>query len=135
ITYFAKRIQKYFLTSEWKVLGLIMLFTAFVSAFINNTAVVIVLLPIMLRISKITKISLNKLLMPMSFAAMAGGTTTIIGTSTNLVVSSISEESGYGRFNIFEFSLVGSILVLGLIAFFLLIGRKLIPERDKDENL
>lgn len=135
ITYFAKRIQKYFLASEWKVLGLIMLFTATVSAFINNTAVVIVFLPIMLRISKITKISLNRLLMPMSFAAMAGGATTIIGTSTNLVISSISEESGYGRFNIFEFSLIGAILVLGLVAFFLIIGRKLIPERDKEENL
>lgn len=135
ITYFAKRIQKYFIATEWKVLGLIMIFTAIASAFINNTAIVIVLLPIMLRISKITQISLNKLLMPMSFAAMVGGATTIIGTSTNLVVSSISANSGYGRFGIFEFTFIGSIMVLGIILFMVTVGRKLIPERSRDENL
>lgn len=135
ITYFAKRIQKYFLAKEWKVLGLIMIFTATLSAFINNTAIVIVLLPIMLRISRITKISINRLLMPMSFSAMAGGATTVIGTSTNLVISSISEESGYGRFSIFEFSFMGVIMVIGLITFMLVLGRKLIPERGRDEDL
>ena len=135
ITYFAKRIQKYFIAKEWKVLGVIMLFTAITSAFINNTAIVIVLLPIMLRISKITNISLNKLLLPMSFAAMIGGATTIIGTSTNLVVSSISADHGYGRFGIFEFTFIGVIMALALIIFMVLIGRKMIPERTRDENL
>lgn len=135
INYFAKRIQKYFIASEWKVLAIIMIFTAVTSAFINNTAIVIVLLPIMLRISRITHISLNKLLMPMSFAAMTGGATTIIGTSTNLVVSSISAESGYGRFGIFEFTFIGVVMAAGLILFMVTIGRKLIPERDRDDDL
>ena len=135
ITFFAKRIQKYFIASEWIVVGMIMFFTAIASAFINNTAIVIVLLPIMLRISKITKISLNRLLMPMSFAAMVGGSATVIGTSTNLVVSSISENSGYGSFGIFEFTAIGVVMVAGLIVFMLLFGRKLIPVRDRDDNL
>ena len=135
INYFAKRIQKYFLASEWKVLTLIMVFTAFTSAFINNTAIVIVFLPIMLRISKITRISLNRLLMPMSFSAMVGGSATVIGTSTNLIVSSVSESYGFGRFDIFEFTHIGIIMVFFMILFMTLVGRKLIPDRNRDEKL
>lgn len=135
INFFAKKIQHYFVARESVVLGLIMVITAFISAFINNTAVVIVFLPIMLRISRLTKISLNKLLMCMSFASMVGGSSTVIGTSTNLVVSSISQNHDYGRFDLFEFSHIGIIMIIGLIIFMLTIGRKLIPDRGRDESL
>src|SRR3546814_7985160 len=77
------------------------------SAFLNNTPVVVVLLPIMLKLSEVTGVSAKKLLMPLSIAAVLGGTLTLIGTSTNLVVDGLVRQAGMERFGIFEITPIG----------------------------
>ena len=77
------------------------------SAFLNNTPVVVVLLPIMMKLAEVTGVSAKKLLMPLSIAAVLGGTLTLIGTSTNLVVDGIVREAGMPRFGIFEITPIG----------------------------
>ncbi len=77
-----------------------MLAVGFFSAFINNTPVVAIFIPILLGVAKEIKASTSKLLMPMSFASMFGGVCTLIGTSTNILVSSIAEEKGNRLYNV-----------------------------------
>jgi di/tricarboxylate transporter len=79
----------------------------FASAFLNNTPVVVVLLPIMMKLAEVTGVSAKKLLMPLSIAAVLGGTLTLIGTSTNLVVDGIVRDAGMERFGIFEITPIG----------------------------
>ena len=129
INYLGKKLQKFFLNDEWIVIAMVMLMAGFLSAFINNTAIVVVFLPILLRISRVTDLSSNRLLMSLSFASMMGGATTIIGTSTNLLVSSLAVQSGIEGFKIFEFTLLGVILFIGFFVFMLFVGRFLIPKR------
>ncbi|WP_414713042.1 SLC13 family permease [Sphingopyxis sp.] len=77
------------------------------SAFLNNTPVVVVLVPIMLKLAEVTGVSAKKLLMPLSIVAVLGGTLTLIGTSTNLVVDGIVRDAGMERFGIFEITPIG----------------------------
>ena len=79
------------------------------------------------------KIAASKLLIPLSYASQFGGVCTLIGTSTNLLVSSISHDAGYGSFSMFEFSRMGLILFVTGVLFFLLFGRWLLPERKAQE--
>jgi di/tricarboxylate transporter len=111
------------------------LVTAPVSAFINNTAAVAVFMPIVLRASQDKQISPSALMMPLSFFAMLGGTCTLIGTSTNILVSSIAEQRGHQPFQFFEFSTLGLLLLLAGSAYLLLVGRRLIPPRIPPESL
>src|SRR5690606_28241214 len=89
------------------------------SAFINDTAVVALLLPIALTVCRETNISPGKLLMPISFAALFGGTCTLIGTSTNILVSSYAKKYGLEEFGMFEFSAAAlCLLVVGFLYMF-----------------
>jgi di/tricarboxylate transporter len=113
----------------WFATLLTMLIAGFASAFINNTAVVAILIPVMLEVGRAAKISPSRLLMPLSFASMFGGVCTLIGTSTNILVSAIAERRGLMPFSMFEFSALGlSMAAVGMIYMFVL-GIRLIPER------
>ena len=129
INFLGKKLQRFFLNDEWVVIALLMILVGFFSAFMNNTAIVVVFIPILLRISRVTNMNSNRLLMALSFAAMMGGATTVIGTSTNLLVSSMAHDYGLEGFKIFEFTPLGIILFLGFFVFMLLIGRFMIPDR------
>lgn len=86
------------------------------SAFMNNTPVVVVMIPIILKLSQATGFSAKKLLIPLSFICILGGTTTLIGTSTNLIVDSVARENGLEPFGIFEITPYGLIAgVAGMI--------------------
>ncbi|MFH1279208.1 MAG: SLC13 family permease [Candidatus Eisenbacteria bacterium] len=104
-----------------------------ISAFINNTAAVAVFIPLVMIVANRRKIAASRLLIPLSYASQFGGVCTLIGTSTNLLVSAISEQAGYGAFSMFEFSRMGLILFVGGVLFFLLLGRWLLPERQAQE--
>ncbi|TYA52171.1 SLC13 family permease [Formosa maritima] len=107
--------------------------TAFFSAFINDTAVVALMLPIALTVCRETNISPGKLLMPISFAALFGGTCTLIGTSTNILISSYAKHYGLEEFGMFEFSLAAlCLLVIGFFYMFF-ISPYLLP-KNKDNN-
>jgi di/tricarboxylate transporter len=106
-----------------------------VSAFINNTAAVAVFLPVMLRACHGRQVSPSQLMMPLSFFAMLGGTCTLIGTSTNILVSSIADEHGIRPFGMFEFSSLGVVLLAVGGTYLLVVGRHLVPERVQAESL
>jgi len=134
INYLGKKLQRFFLNDEWVVISMVMLLVGFLSAFMNNTAIVVVFMPILMRISRVTDLSSNRLLMALSFASMMGGASTVIGTSTNLLVSSLAVQNGLEGFKIFEFTPLGVVLFLGFFVFMLAVGRFLIPKR-KPANL
>ncbi len=91
------------------------------SAFMNNTPVVVVMIPIIMRLARATGFSAKKLLIPLSFVCILGGTTTLIGTSTNLIVDAVARDSGLEPFGIFEitpFGLVAGVAGMIMLALF-----------------
>jgi len=109
-------------------------FVGSITAFINNTAVVAVFLPIIEDWCKKQKIPISKMLMPLSFATILGGTITLIGTSTNLLASSISEQLGYGKFGLFEFTGAGLIKFMVGMIYLTFASSWLLPDRDPVNN-
>ncbi|MEK6478645.1 SLC13 family permease [Catalinimonas sp. 4WD22] len=118
-------------------LGLIvmMLCIALISAFINNTPVVAVMIPIAIQVAKAANVPPSKLLMPVSFASIFGGTCTLLGTSTNVVVSGVMEQSGLGPMGMFQMTSMGLVFLLVGILFMISIGYRMLPNRYSPENL
>lgn len=115
------------------LLPVFMLITGGISAFINTTAVVIVFIKIISELAKRFNISQSKLLLPISFAGILGGSCTLMGTSTNLIVNSVSRELGAEQFSFFEFTFFGVIfLIVGIITITLL--SKILP-KDSQQNI
>jgi di/tricarboxylate transporter len=135
VQYIGDRLLRHGPSSETGLLVLTALLVAPISAFINNTAAVAVFLPIVLRACQDRKVSPSHLMMPLSFFAMLGGTCTLVGTSTNILVGSFAESRGLRPFGMFEFTVLGLILLVAGGAYLLLIGRRLIPERVQPESL
>jgi di/tricarboxylate transporter len=99
----------------------ILLTVAAASAFINNTPVVVLFIPVVMSMCCQFKLSPSKFLIPISYASILAGTCTLIGTSTNIIVSDLSANSGYGALGMFELSILGvPIAIIGLV--FLLFG-------------
>lgn len=110
--------------------------TAGLSAFLNNTTVVAMLIPAIQEWCQRLKLPPSKLLMPLSFSAILGGTCTLIGTSTNLVVSGLLQKNGYPELGVFDITPVGLSLLVVAGAFLLLFGSRLLPDRGGvDEGL
>jgi len=107
-----------------------MLTVGIISAFINNTPVVAIFIPIIVKAAKDANISVSKLLIPLSFASIFGGTCTLIGTSTNILVSGIAEDHGLEPFGIFQLAPVGIVIFIIGIAYMMFIGIRLLPDRD-----
>lgn len=104
------------------------------SAFFNDTAVVALLMPAALRLSERSGVSPGRLLMPLSFAALLGGTCTLFGTSTNILVSSIAERHGAEPFRVFEFASAAVWITLGGLAYVLLVAPLLLQNRAPKPN-
>ncbi|MDP4686434.1 MAG: SLC13 family permease, partial [Salibacteraceae bacterium] len=108
---------------------LLMLTVSAVSAFINNTPVVAVMIPVTTQIAKNANRAASKLLIPVSYASIFGGTCTLIGTSTNILVNGIAEQNGIEAFSMFSFTPLGLIFVAVGSAFMILFGQRLLPSR------
>ncbi len=104
--------------------------TSFLSAFLNNTTVVAIMIPAVQEWAQRLRISPSKLLLPLSYAAILGGTCTLIGTSTNLVVDGLMQSRGIPGLHIFELAWVGIPLLLAGALFLILFGGRLLPERE-----
>ncbi|MEJ1153985.1 SLC13 family permease [Microbacterium marmarense] len=116
-------------TKRSKIVVVISLLVAVVSAFISINGAVAALLPLVVVVAARAGIAASKLLIPLAFAASAGSMLTLTGTPVNIVVSDLAASSGGRAFGYFEFALVGIPLLMGTIAIVLLLGPRLLPDR------
>ncbi len=120
---------------EARVLLLIMLVSAGLSAFMNSTGVVAMLLPVVSVLSRKQRMPASKLLMPVAVGTLLGGVNTLIGTAPNILVSNALNEFRGVQFHFFDFLKAGLPVTLGGIAFMVVIGRRLLPKRDLAKEL
>ncbi|MDQ8197360.1 SLC13 family permease [Pelagicoccus enzymogenes] len=119
---------------SYSILGMILVI-ALVSALLNNTAVVVLLAPVVISYGQHSKLPPGKLLMPLSFAAILGGSCTLIGTSTNLVVSAYGESLGHPPFTFFELSKVGLPLLAISSVYLAFVGQRMLPDNPTPPGL
>ncbi|GAB5539158.1 MAG: SLC13 family permease [Salibacteraceae bacterium] len=113
---------------------LLMAMVSGVSAFINNTPVVAVMIPVTTQIAKNSGRTASKLLIPISYASIFGGTCTLIGTSTNILVNGIAVQNGLEPFGMFDFTPMGLIFVAVGSVFMIFIGQRLLPTRQSNNE-
>src|SRR5687767_5215860 len=130
-----RRLHRTAGNSELRIVALIMFSAAFCAAVMKNTTTTAMFLPVVLGIAARTNISPSRLLMPLAFGAILGGTCTLIGTSTNLAVSGALPRYGMEPFTMFELTRVGVPIVCVGMLYMLLIGLYLLPRRKSAKSL
>lgn len=120
--------------SAWRTVTLVLVAVIVISAFLNNIPVVVIFIPIMQALAERIGTSAGKLLMPLSYAAILGGMTTLIGSSTNLLVSSSMIELGLPGFGFFDFTVPGVVMAAAGLVYVLLVAPRLIRTRESPAN-
>jgi di/tricarboxylate transporter len=132
VGFLARRVLAPLGRSEFLLTAVLMVVVGTTSAFMNNTALVAVFIPVVLDVCRRTGARPGKVMMPMAHAATFGGMCTLIGTSTNVVGHEFALEQGLGGFGMFEFAHVGLPLALAGIAYVLVVGRWFLPASAGD---
>ena len=117
-------------TSESRMIVVIMVTAGVMSAIMNNVAVAALMLPVVMDIARHTGRPPSRLLMPLAYGSLLGGLTTQIGTPPNILVTDALRDEGLKTFTFFDFTPVGLIIMFAGVAFMVLIGRHLLPQRD-----
>jgi len=120
--------------SHRAAVALLFLAAGGLSMFINNTAAVAIFIPVAIQIAKLHRASPSRFLLPINYAVIVGGTCTLIGTSTNILVSSLAQGRGLEPFAMFEFLPLGAVFVAVALAYSLVLVRFL-PDRGDPSNL
>ena len=121
--------------SPARAIGGALVFVAFASAIMNNTPLVVVMIPVFVQLARSLGTSASKLLIPLSYAAIVGGTMTLLGTSTNLLVDGVARASGMEPFGILEIFPVGLVVVAWTFAYLYFAGPRLLPDRTSMAGL
>jgi len=116
--------------SERRAFVLILGIPLGLSPFVNNTPIVVILMPVVLAFCRSSGVKPSKLLIPLSFASILGGTCSLIGTSTNLLVDGIARDLGQPAFRLFEILPLGILYAVAGCLYLFFIGRRLLPSRD-----
>ncbi len=117
-------------TNELRLTVVLMAAVALLSSFMSDTGTVAVLLPAIVILARSAKITPSKLLIPLAFGSLLGGAMTLIGTPPNIIVSDLLREEGLTPFKFFDYTPVGLALAIVGILFMVLIGRRLLPDRQ-----
>ncbi|MCB0064257.1 MAG: SLC13 family permease [Caldilineaceae bacterium] len=128
-------LARYSNGSPRRLLFLLAIVIPVASAFINNTPVVVMMIPVILSLSRQFKVSASKLLLPVSYFSILGGTLTIFGTSTNILLNDLYRQSGGPGFGVFEFAPLGILYCLLGGAFIYFFGERLLPSRSAHADL
>jgi di/tricarboxylate transporter len=118
-----------------RTLALMALTVVAMSAFMNNTPIVVVMIPVFMQLARQLSVAPSKLMIPLSYLSILGGTVTLIGTSTNLVVDGVAQAQGLAPFTIFEITPVGLAMAAVGMGYLALFGRRLLPDRTSMSGL
>jgi len=129
------RLSHHFRDSPMVGMALFMLLVGGASAFLNNTPIVALLIPVVVQMAHSAGMAPSKLLIPLSFATILGGVCTMIGTSTNIVVSGVMAEQGLGTLPMFQQAPLGLVFLVVGVAYMALLGRHLLPDNRKARDL
>ena len=134
IEWAARHLDRLAGKTEIRLLLVLCLTIAFLSAFIINTATVAIFIPVAMVLAKSRKIASSRVLIPLSFASQFGGVCTLIGTSTNLIVNAIAVDRGLPPFGFFEFLPLGLAMVGAGIVYLIAVGHWLLPIRKGEDE-
>ena len=118
---------------EKKIVATVSLFEGVISAFMQNVGAAALFLPALMRISKISGIPSKKILLPIGYAAVIGGTVTMIGSTTLIIVNDFLLRGGFRPYSLFDVTPIGIILVISCVLYFFFLGDRILP-KDRDED-
>jgi len=119
---------------EVRMIVVIMLTAGTLSAFMNNIGVAALMLPVVVDIARRTRIAASRLLMPLAYGSLLGGLTTLIGTPPNLLISDALVSNGFRPFRLFDFTPLGSALLIVGTLFIAFVGRHLLPRKNPERE-
>jgi di/tricarboxylate transporter len=134
VQWLASRMDRLAGTGELRLLVVLCVTVAALSAFVVNTAVVAVFIPVAVVLARSRKVPASRVLMPISFASQFGGVCTLIGTSTNILVNAIAVEHGMRPFGLFEFAPLGLAVSAAGLVYLLFASRMLLPKRRPSDE-
>lgn len=120
--------------NEKRLVGVVSLFEGFISAFLQNVGSAALFIPALMRISGLTGIPSRRILLPVGYAAVIGGTVTMIGSATLILVNDFLMSAGYEPYGLFDVTPVGIVLVITGILYFFFFGKYILPESDPSED-